>query len=98
MRQVGVVRVTGRKIATTILGTMVATMAIQGIATAGQQAREVAVRTLGAEPPRPAPAPEPPPPPPPEPQAVSAPPPVPVPVPAPTNDHMPWTATGFVGA
>jgi hypothetical protein len=34
-------------IATTILGTLVATAAAQGVATAGQQTREVAVRTLG---------------------------------------------------
>jgi hypothetical protein len=47
MRQVSVVRVARRKIATTVLGTLVATAAVQGIANAGQQTREVAVRTLG---------------------------------------------------
>jgi hypothetical protein len=34
-------------IATTVLGTLVATVAAQGVAAAGQQTREVAVRTLG---------------------------------------------------
>jgi hypothetical protein len=46
MRQVSVVRVTRRKIATTVLGTLVATMAVQGMAYAGQT-REIAVSTLG---------------------------------------------------
>src|SRR6476661_1396327 len=45
MKHVSVVRVTRRKIATTVLGTLVATAALQGIATA--QTREVAVSTLG---------------------------------------------------
>jgi hypothetical protein len=47
MKQVSVVRFARRKIATTVLGTMVATVAVQGIANAGQQAREVSVSTLG---------------------------------------------------
>jgi hypothetical protein len=46
MRQVSVVRFARRKIATTVLGTLVATAGIQGIANAGQ-AREIAVSTLG---------------------------------------------------
>ena len=45
MKHVSVVRVTRRKIATTVLGTLVATAAVQGIANA--QPREVAVSTLG---------------------------------------------------
>jgi hypothetical protein len=45
MKQVSVVRVTRRKIATTVLGTLVATVAVQGIANA--QTREVSVSTLG---------------------------------------------------
>ena len=45
MKQVSVVRVTRRKIATTVLGTLVATVAVQGIANA--QPREVSVSTLG---------------------------------------------------
>jgi hypothetical protein len=46
MRQVSVVRFARKKAATIILGTMVATAGIQGIANAGQ-AREIAVSTLG---------------------------------------------------
>src|SRR5262245_15114730 len=46
MRQVSVVRFARKKIATTVLGTLVATAAVQGIA-AAQSTREIAVRTLG---------------------------------------------------
>src|SRR5580765_6747054 len=45
MEHVSVVRVARRKIATTVLGTLVATVAVQGIANA--QTREVSVSTLG---------------------------------------------------
>jgi hypothetical protein len=47
MRQVSVVRIARRKIATTVLGMLVATVAVQGMAIAGQQTPEIAVRTLG---------------------------------------------------
>jgi len=45
MKHVSVVRVARRKIATTVLGTLVATVAVQGLANA--QMREVSVSTLG---------------------------------------------------
>jgi hypothetical protein len=57
MRQVSAVGVTRRQITTTVLGALVATAAIQGIANAGQQARDVSVSPVAQAAPAPAPPP-----------------------------------------
>jgi hypothetical protein len=59
MRQVSVVRVTRRQITTTVLGALAATAAIQGIANAGQEARDVSVSLSPVAQASPAPAPPP---------------------------------------